>query len=147
MNIQEYFKKLGLFGKGTLYVYDSRHAIEEFKNWFPNLDIKIYRDSLEKGVSKILKTYGLIENNYMIISRKHGFRIPLHIREDVKAEGFMIGVTPTTLAPHETKDLRKEISIYVESFGYSYKQFKLTEGFNYYTDKDKVISDFEEIIV
>lgn len=143
--LQEKFQKIGVFS--GIPIFDSRHAIAELKKWFPNVTEYDYKDVLNKGITKILKTYGRETSNYMVISKKFGFRIPLEIREDNKNKGFTIGVTPTTLAKHETKNLRNEIELFIEKNGYAYRQFKLTEGFNYFTDKSKVIQDFDEVSV
>ena len=144
--LKERFTKIGTYE--DIEVFDTRHALEELKNWFPRVSVIQYQEILSKGIKYITHVYsGEIVGNYMIISKSLGVRIPIEIREDRYNKGLMIGAIPTTLAPHEVVNLRNEIELYVEKSGYSYRQFKLLEGFNYYTDKDKLVSDFEEVTV
>jgi len=150
-SIYERFSKLGTFGKGILPVYDTRHAVEEFERWFPNLTIEEYKKIIAKGVKSILRTYGLKEDNFMIIDKKSGMRIPIEVRNDRSNPGFLIGVIATTLNPTEVKNLRNEVEVFVENNPWTYSKFKLAEGynfsFNYLSDKNKVDMNFEEIYV
>lgn len=77
----------------------------------------------------------------MVISKKHGFRIPLEIRRDRKSPN-LIGVVPTVLSSTEVVNLRDELEIVVEN---SYNRRQLIEGFNYYVQHGVIFSDFEEI--
>jgi hypothetical protein len=135
--IKERFDILFTF-KG-LKVVDARHAIEEFERWFPELSIGILKKSLVQGLSKISLEYG----NYMIISKKYGFRIPVEIRQDVKNPRKNIIVIPTILNSKETKNLRKELEVMVEQNVFDSR--KITEGFNYYINNKEIFSDFEEV--
>ena len=137
--IKERFDILFTF-KG-LKVVDARHAVEEFERWFPELSVDILKKSLVQGLSKISLEYG----NYMIISKKYGFRIPVEIRQDVKNPRKNIIVIPTILNSKETKNLRKELEVMVEQNVFDSR--KITEGFNYYTQHGKVFTDFDEIEV
>jgi hypothetical protein len=137
--IKERFNILFTF-KG-LKVVDVRHAIEEFKRWFPELSVGILKKSLVQGLSKISLEYG----NYMIISKKYGFRIPVEIRQDVKNPRKNIIVIPTILNSRETKNLRKELEVMVEQNVFDSR--KITEGFNYYINNKEIFSDFEEVEV
>ncbi len=147
--IQERFDKIGTFGKGVLTVYDAEHAIEEFRNWYPNMDITDYKKVLAKGVKKILRDFGLVENRYMINDKKTGLRIPIHVREDRDTKGYFIGVVATTLGPKELWNKYNEVNLFVESHPWTYQQFPIREGLEYsfYADKNKVGKDFEEIEV
>lgn len=137
--IKERFDILFTF-KG-LKVVDVRHAIEEFERWFPELSIDILKKSLVQGLSKISLEYG----NYMIISKKYGFRIPVEIRQDVKNPRKNIIVIPTILNSKETKNLRKELEVIVEQNVYDSR--KITEGFNYYISNKEIFTDFDEVEV
>lgn len=144
--LQEKFYKL--FQYKGLSVYDSKHAVEEFQNHFPNLPYEVYLKTLKKGLKKIEKKFGLDEvDNYLIVSFLHGIRIPIEIRYDSKASDRILGVVPTTLAPHEVKKLRNEIEIMVEQRKDVYKKFEVCKGFNYFVQSSKVFTDFEEIIL
>mgnify|MGYP000866763336 CR=1 FL=1 len=122
-----------------LKVVDVRHAIEEFKRWFPELSIDILKKSLVQGLSKISLEFG----NYMIISKKYGFRIPVEIRQDVKNPRKNIIVIPTILNSRETKNLRKELEVMVEQNVFDSR--KITEGFNYYISNKEIFTDFDEV--
>ena len=135
--IKERFDILFTF-KG-LKVVDARHAIEEFERWFPELSIDILKKSLVQGLSKISLEFG----NYMIISKKYGFRIPVEIRQDIKSPNKNIIVIPTILNSKETKNLRKELEVMVEQNVYDSR--KITEGFNYYISNKEIFTDFEEV--
>lgn len=124
-----------------LKVVDVRHAVEEFKRWFPELSIDILKKSLVQGLSKISLEFG----NYMIISKKYGFRIPVEIRQDVKNPRKNIIVIPTILNSRETKNLRKELEVMVEQNVFDSR--KITEGFNYYISNKEIFTDFEEVEV
>lgn len=124
-----------------LKVVDVRHAIEEFERWFPELSIDILKKSLVQGLSKISLEFG----NYMIISKKYGFRIPVEIRQDVKNPRKNIIVIPTILNSRETKNLRKELEVMVEQNVFDSR--KIIEGFNYYISNKEIFSDFEEVEV
>jgi hypothetical protein len=137
--IKERFNILFTF-KG-LKVVDVRHAIEEFKRWFPELSVGMLKKSLVQGLSKISLEYG----NYMIISKKYGFRVPVEIRQDVKNPRKNIIVIPTILNSRETKNLRKELEVMVEQNVFDSR--KITEGFNYYINNKEIFSDFEEVEV
>jgi len=135
--IKERFDILFTF-KG-LKVVDARHAIEEFERWFPELSIDILKKSLVQGLSKISLEFG----NYMIISKKYGFRIPVEIRQDIKSPNKNIIVIPTILNSKETKNLRKELEVMVEQNVFDSR--KITEGFNYYISNKEIFTDFEEV--
>ena len=137
--IKERFDILFTF-KG-LKVVDARHAVEEFKRWFPELSIGIFKKSLVQGLSKISLEYG----NYMIISKKYGFRIPAEIRQDIKNPSRNIVVIPTVLNSTEVINTRNELEIIVEKNVYDKRQ--LIEGFNYYTQHGKIFTDFDEVEV
>ena len=122
-----------------LKVVDVRHAVEEFERWFPELSIGILKKSLVQGLSKISLEFG----NYMIISKKYGFRIPVEIRQDIKSPNKNIIVIPTILNSKETKNLRKELEVMVEKNVFDSR--KITEGFNYYINNKEIFSDFEEV--
>lgn len=124
-----------------LKVVDVRHTVEEFKRWFPELSIDILKKSLVQGLSKISLEFG----NYMIISKKYGFRIPVEIRQDVKNPRKNIIVIPTILNSRETKNLRKELEVMVEQNVFDSR--KITEGFNYYISNKEIFTDFEEVEV
>lgn len=128
-----------LFTFKGLKVVDVRHAIEEFERWFPELSIDILKKSLVQGLSKISLEFG----NYMIISKKYGFRIPVEIRQDVKNPRKNIIVIPTILNSRETKNLRKELEVMVEQNVYDIR--KITEGFNYYINNKEIFTDFDEV--
>lgn len=135
--IKERFNILFTF-KG-LKVVDARHAVEEFKRWFPELSIDVLKKSLVQGLSKISLEYG----NYMIISKKYGFRIPAEIRQDIKNPSRNIVVIPTVLNSTEVINTRNELEIIVEKNVFDSR--KITEGFNYYTQHGKIFTDFEEV--
>ena len=137
--IKERFDILFTF-KG-LKVVDVRHAVKEFKRWFPELSIGILKKSLVQGLSKISLEFG----NYMIISKKYGFRVPVEIRQDIKNPRKNIIVIPTILNSRETKNLRKELEVMVEQNVFDSK--KITEGFNYYINNKEIFTDFEEVEV
>lgn len=137
--IKERFNILFTF-KG-LKVVDARHAVEEFKRWFPELSIDVLKKSLVQGLSKISLEYG----NYMIISKKYGFRIPAEIRQDIKNPSRNIVVIPTVLNSTEVINTRNELEIIVEKNVFDSR--KITEGFNYYTQHGKIFTDFDEIEV
>ena len=119
-----------------LKIYDTRHAVKEWKKWFPSLSIEALRKALQQATSKKLAV-----GNYMVISKKHGFRIPLEIRRDRKSPN-LIGVVPTVLSSTEVINLRDELEIVVEN---AYNRRQLIEGFNYYVQHGVIFSDFEEI--
>jgi len=130
-----------LFTFKGLKVVDVRHAIEEFERWFPELSIDILKKSLVQGLSKISLEFG----NYMIISKKYGFRIPVEIRQDVKNPRKNIIVIPTILNSRETKNLRRELEVMVEQNVFDSR--KIIEGFNYYISNKEIFSDFDEVEV
>ena len=128
-------------------IFDSRHAVEEFFNHFQGLNLEQYRNILKQGLDFILHKYGLNANgNYMIISDSLGVRVPMEVRDD-RFNGGTVAVVPTTLGKHELVNLRDEAEVFVEKNKNTYKQFKLTEGFNYFCQNGKVIADFEEVFV
>lgn len=129
-----------IVSKDGINVYDTRHAISEFKRWYPNLNISIFKKSILQGLEKISKKIG----NYMIISKSNKYRIPIEIRKDRK-NGKIIGVIPTVLNSTEVINTRNELEIIVEKNVYDKRQ--LIEGFNYYIQRGKVFTDFDEVEV
>jgi len=128
-------------------VFDSRHAVEEFFNHFRDITLGEYKRVVAEGLSTILDRYGLdCHGNYMVISKSTGIRVPMELRAD-RFTKHTTAVTPTTLAPHETINLRNEVEVFVESNKNTYQKFELMEGFNYYSEGGKTITDFEEIEV
>ena len=144
-NIKESFKLIGAFQ--NIEIYDSNHAVEEFKRWFPHLSFDTYLNSINKGLIKIKNKYSNELQNYMIISHKYKMRIPLDLRLDKFERTYdkIIAVIPTTLNPNETKNLKKEIEVLVESKANHYQRFEECKNFNTYYDNNKVFTDFEEI--
>ena len=130
-----------LFTFKGLKVVDVRHAVEEFNRWFPELSVGILKKSLVQGLSKISLEYG----NYMIISKKYGFRIPVEIRQDIKNPSKNIVVIPTVLNSKEVINTRNELEVMVEQNVFDSR--KITEGFNYYINNKEIFSDFEEVEV
>ena len=124
-----------------LKVVDARHAVEEFNRWFPELSVNILKKSLVRGLSKIYLEFG----NYMIISKKYGFRIPVEIRQDIRNLNKNIIIVPTILNSRETKNLRKELEVLVEQNVFDSR--RIIEGFNYYISDKEIITDFEEVEV
>ena len=121
--IKERFDILFTF-KG-LKVVDARHAVEEFERWFPELSIGILKKSLVQGLSKISLEYG----NYMIISKKYGFRIPVEIRQDIKTKILLLYPSLNS----KKQNLRKELEAWLNVFD----SRKIIEGFNYYITTKK----------
>jgi len=138
MRIVEQFSLI--VSKDEVNVYDSRHAIEEFKRWYPKLRILALKRTILQGLVKINKKIG----NYMLISKTFGYRVPIEIRRDRKTNEI-IGVVPTVLNSTEVINTRNELEIIVEKNVYDKRQ--LIEGFNYYTQHGKVFADFDEIEV
>ena len=135
MRIIEQFSLI--VSKDGVNVYDSRHAIEEFKRWYPKLRTLALKRTILQGLVKINKKIG----NYMLISKIYGYRVPIEIRSDRKT-GNIIGVIPTVLNSTEVINTRNELEIIVEKNVYDKRQ--LIEGFNYYTQHGKVFADFDE---
>lgn len=138
MKIIEQFSLI--VSKDGVNVYDSRHAIEEFKRWYPKLRVLALKRTILQGLVKINKKIG----NYMFISKTYGYRVPIEIRRDRKTNEI-IGVVPTILNSTEVINTRNELEIIVEKNVYDKRQ--LIEGFNYYTQHGKVFADFDEIEV
>jgi len=126
--------------KDGVKVYDTRHAIAEFKRWYPKLRTLALKRTILQGLVKINKKIG----NYMLISKTFGYRVPIEIRRDRKTNEI-IGVVPTVLNSTEVINTRNELEIIVEKNVYDKRQ--LIEGFNYYTQHGKVFADFDEIEV
>lgn len=128
-------------------VFDSRHAIEEFFNHFPGVKLGEYKRIVTDGLASILDRYGLdCHGNYMIISDSTEIRVPMEIRAD-RFTNQTTAIIPTTLAPWETFNLRKEVEVFVESNKKEFKTFELLKGFNYFSKGGKVFTDFEEVQV
>jgi len=126
--------------KDGVKVYDTRHAIAEFKHWYPKLRTLALKKTILQGLVKINKKIG----NYMLISKTFGYRVPIEIRRDRKTNEI-IGVVPTVLNSTEVINTRNELEIIVEKNVYDKRQ--LIEGFNYYTQHGKIFTDFDEIEV
>lgn len=138
MKIIEQFSLI--VSKDWINVYDSRHAIEEFKRWYPKLRILALKRTILQGLVKINKKIG----NYMLISKTYGYRVPIEIRRDRKTNEI-IGVVPTILNSTEVINTRNELEIIVEKNVYD--KCQLIEGFNYYTQHGNVFADFDEVEV
>lgn len=126
--------------KDGVNVYDTRHAIAEFKRWYPKLRILALKRTILQGLVKINKKIG----NYMLISKTFGYRVPIEIRRDRKTNEI-IGVVPTVLNSTEVINTHNELEIIVEKNVYDKRQ--LIEGFNYYTQHGKMFTDFDEVEV
>jgi hypothetical protein len=140
---EDKFELIGIFS-GTK-VYDSRHAYEEFKHWYPKLTKEDFKKAVQQGIEKIILGDNELAQ-YMIISKSKKMRIPIEIRQD-RFSKEIIGIIPTTLGELETINLRNEVEIFVEQNKSTYQQFPLKEGFNYFVQNGKVFSDFDEIEV
>ncbi len=145
--VNEKFDLIGNFS--GIAVFDANHAYEEFQRWFPHLSSYDYKKALQQGIDKIKKQAGSGMGNYMVISKTHGLRIPLEIRPDKMMPRKVIGVVPTTLNPREVINLRKEIEVFTEKVENreTYSRFPIYEGFSYFAQHGKIISDFDEIFV
>lgn len=135
-----------LTSKEGIKVFDTRHAKQEFKKHFPKTNWNEYIATLQQGISALIAEHGKSEGNYMINSKSIGIRIPLELRQD-RFSSDMIGAVPTTLAPHEIHNVRKDINVLVERSvkNNEYMRFPLCEGFDYYLQSGRIFSDFEEI--
>lgn len=144
-----------------LKIYDSNHAIDQFKKRFPNLTLQDYKKVFLKGLEKIVRKWDYSTNQYMIISKSTDIKIQLHIRPDLQRKDSIVGVTASTLSakdhPHNTHN---EIEVLVESSRKN-KSFKkisefenvLTKNdydyhwFNHYFENGSYYKDFEYIEV
>lgn len=101
-----------------IFIADANHALERFKQRFPKLSINRFYEVLKRGLRKINKRYDLnsiSDENFMIVSWKYGFKLPLHIRPDEFDRSKMVGILTTTLDVGEhTFNLYNEIEILVE---------------------------------
>lgn len=142
--LNEHFELIGTYQ--DISVYDTNHAISQFEERFPTISINILYKCLNKGIRKILKRFDTIQNNYMIISYKHGLRLPLEIRLD-RYSKKIIGTLATVLTKDQEVNLRKEIEIMIEQKGDIYYKESLCEGFSIYTENFGIFTDFEYIIL
>lgn len=140
---EDKFELIGIFS-GTK-VYDSRHAYEEFRKWYPHLTKDDFKLAVQQGIDKIILSNSIIAQ-YMIISKSKKLRFPIEIRQD-RYTKEIIGIIPTTLGEFETINLRNEVELFVELHKNEYRQFPLREGFNYFVQSGKVFTDFDEIEV
>lgn len=110
----EYWNKL-TDGYG-IPVFDTEHAIEQFRARHPDLSMNTYLKVLNKGLKKIQDKHNNDpDNRYVIISRKTDIKIPLELRYDRKIKDKLIFVTPTTLHTKENPmNKYGEISVLVE---------------------------------
>jgi len=99
-------------------VFDTKHSVEEFKNWFPTLSMEHYRNGLRRGINEILEKYKDTVGNYIFRSKKYGYGIQVewrYDRNDTKERGPKHGYSATTLGKDETKFFtRKDITLFVE---------------------------------
>lgn len=113
----EYYKIL--FNFEGIDIADSEHAILQFKNRFPKLSIDRFYEVLKRGLRKINKRYDLTkidDEEFMIISWKYGFKLPLHLRPDKYNPSKKVGILPTTLDINEhLYNKYDEIEILVEN--------------------------------
>ena len=109
-------------------LYDTNHAIDELRRWFPSVSFEQYKSILRHGLDTIKKQHNMEIGNYMLVSKSTGIRVPLEIRND-RYNGQIIGAIPTTLNPREVINIRHDLEVMTENV---YDKRKLCEGFNYY---------------
>jgi hypothetical protein len=136
-----------------LKIFDTEHAIDRFKERFPNLSIDRFYDTLKKGLRKILEKYDYQQNFYMIVSRKYKIKIPLQIREDRKDPNILIGAISTLLHSEENPyNKYNEVQVLVEKskivndFQIIKESEELNDiGFYHYVENGEYYKDFEFI--
>jgi hypothetical protein len=97
--LKEYFKNILLYKNHN--VYDIEHSIERFKERMTLLETPVYFNLLKKGIDYIIKNkLEKIEDRYIFISKKHGFGIQLHWRQDRYTKEFN-GYSATTFSNDE----------------------------------------------
>lgn len=143
--LDERFDFIGKYN--GIMIYDTKHAIQEFRIHYPHLSLTDYKRILKDGVEEIVSEYDTALDNYMIQSISLKVKIPIEIRPDRNTREIS-GYVPTTLGEHEIINLRNEIVIFVENNKKNmYKRFPLIEGFNCYIQEGKMFEDFSTITV
>jgi len=80
--MKEYFNKLFSFGPDRIPVIDIEHAEERFYQRFPEIPWSDFKTALEQGLKVIKNKYHLHPDNYMIVSKSLGIKIPVELRPD-----------------------------------------------------------------
>jgi len=112
---QEYFKQILSYKNHK--IFDVEHSVERYKERIPIPDIPAYYNLLKKGINWIIernKEYE--EDRYIFISRKHGFGIQVHWREDRFSKEFN-GYSATTFSNDEMNFFTKaDKEVFLENF-------------------------------
>ena len=119
---EEYFNKV--FSYKGHDINDTRHSVEQFQ-LRTGLDIFQYYKLLEKGIDWIIKNkLETTEDRYIFFSKKNGYGIQVHWREDEHSRsGIFHGFSATTLSKDEMKFFTKKDRLLflenIQSQGYS----------------------------
>ncbi|MBN2617830.1 MAG: hypothetical protein JXR64_05895 [Spirochaetales bacterium] len=100
-----------------------------------------------KGFKHFFYKFGLVEDNCIIDSKKHDFLIPINIRRDLNSNNKIIIFINPVILKSKREQVLQDIDNFIKTHGYKYNSFPLSDNFKYYTDKNKVISDFEEVLI
>lgn len=123
IKFNEYFKKILNFQNYS--IFDVEHSVARYKERVGN-DMFPYERVLKKGINWIIKNNKTeIEDRYIFISKKLGFGIQVHWREDRHTKSFN-GYSATTLSNDEMKFFTKnDKRVFLENIqksGYSLKE-------------------------
>lgn len=112
--INEYYKLIDIYKNRK--IVDIKHSEARFKERLPELDFCIWKDTIRKGIDKILIDYKDNTDNYIIVNNKYNFGIQIHWRLDLKStDKLNHAFTSTTLSNKEMKYVTKQdIKVFVE---------------------------------
>lgn len=145
----EYFKEV--LNYKNFSIYDVEHSVARYHERV-NKDISFYENLLKKGIEWIIKNKKeTIEDRYIFVSKKHGFGIQIHWRNDRSTNQFN-GYSATTLSENEMKFFKeKDKQIFLER---TYKRITLEEslqkefdfcGFDIFTENSKMYYTFNVV--
>jgi len=99
--LKEYFKEILNYNGHK--IFDTEHSVARFKERMKTKDLSSYLVLLKKGINWIIDNEKEnIEDRYIFVSKKNGFGIQVHWREDRYTDNFN-GYSATTLSSAEMK--------------------------------------------
>ena len=151
-------------------VYDTEHSVDRYKERVGR-DIFLYEKLLKKSINWIIDNHKeSMEDRYIFCSKRYGFGIQIHWRQDRIYKGTFNGYSATTLSDNEMKVfLNNDKQIFVEQIKESFSnidaekfanihyyrfQFdKILEkemsmcGFDWFMEEGEVYRNFELIVL
>jgi len=138
--LKEYFREV-LHDYQGHNIYDVEHSVARYHERVGK-DIFIYNKLLKKGINWIIennKEY--VEDRYIFISKKYGFGIQVHWRQDRNNKRIFNGYSATTLSDDEMHVFtKKDKKLFLENL----KLSETSEDANYLLEKGYARFEFAE---